>query len=402
MSVIWWVFDRQCSGLSADPERQISQTSTQRYRSEILKLLLGQDLHFFDKPENSSGALVSKLTSIPAALQDLMSLTMFLILMLLFNLVASSTLAIAYGWKLGLIIVFTGMPILVGCGYARFRFERDLEKKNSEKFAASAALAHEAVTNIRTVASMTMETQVLDAYGAMLDDIAKLTIRSSAWTIFGLALSQSLELLLLALGFWYGAGLLASGEYDVTQFFVCFLAVFFGGQAAGQIFGYSMTLTAARSAVNYILKLRSLEPGVKDDITHAQDGPGDDCVISAEEVNFTYDQRRSVRVLKDFNIEVSPNQSRMVHGKLMFHVDTTGKPHCLRRAVGLREEHARVPSRASVRSHDGSHQIERPQCQKPVAATLSSDNVSRATGADAPGRFGTAKYLSRPGNRPSG
>lgn len=38
------------------------------------------------------------------------------------------------------------------------------------------------------------------------------------------------------LGFWYGARLIASGEYTSTQFFVIFIAIIFGDQAAAQFF----------------------------------------------------------------------------------------------------------------------------------------------------------------------
>jgi len=48
------------------------------------------------------------------------------------------------------------------------------------------------------------------------------------------ALGQSLGFFTNALVFWYGSTLLYSGEYNITQFFVCFMALTVGSQAAGQ------------------------------------------------------------------------------------------------------------------------------------------------------------------------
>ena len=100
-----------------------------------------------------------------------------------------------------------------------------------------------------------MEKQVFEEYSQMIDRIVRTTSRSFAITMIPYALSQSLEFLIMALGFWYGSRLIASGEYSVTQFFVIFIAVVFGGQAAGQFFGYSTSLSKAKVAANYVFWL---------------------------------------------------------------------------------------------------------------------------------------------------
>lgn len=84
----------------------ISQVVTHKYRREMFKNVLAQDMDFFDLPENSSGSLTSNLTAYPSSLQELISANILLILIVGVNLVSSSILAIAYGWKLGLVVVF--------------------------------------------------------------------------------------------------------------------------------------------------------------------------------------------------------------------------------------------------------------------------------------------------------
>ena len=79
----------------------ISQTVTHRYRLEMFERVLSQDMDFFDRPENSSGALTSKLSSLPTALQELISANILLMFIVFVNIVSCSILAIAYGWKLG-------------------------------------------------------------------------------------------------------------------------------------------------------------------------------------------------------------------------------------------------------------------------------------------------------------
>lgn len=46
----------------------------------------------------------------------------------------------------------------------------------------------------------------------------------------------------MGLAFWYGGKLLTEGEYDAQNFFVIFTAIIFGGQAAGFLFGFTMSM----------------------------------------------------------------------------------------------------------------------------------------------------------------
>jgi ATP-binding cassette, subfamily B (MDR/TAP), member 1 len=283
----------------------IGQTVTHRYRLEMFERVLDQDMDFFDRPENSSGALTSKLSSLPTQLQELISANVLLIFVVLVNIVSSSALAIAYGWKLGLVVVFGGLPPLLLAGYARIRLDQKLEAETGERFAESAGLATEAVTSIRTVSSLTLESQIMKEYADKLDGVVVKSVRSLLWTMLWFALSQSLEFLIMALGFWYGSRLIADGEYTTTQFFVIFIAVIFGGQAAGQFFGYSTSLTKAVGAANYILWLRTLKPVIAERQDNEGNGPSGDGPIGVEDVEFRYRQRDAARVLRGISMKVS-------------------------------------------------------------------------------------------------
>lgn len=64
---------------------------------------------FFDDQANASGALASNLSIYPTNLLELMGFNLMLIFINVVNVVSSSILAIAVGWKLGLVVVFGGL-----------------------------------------------------------------------------------------------------------------------------------------------------------------------------------------------------------------------------------------------------------------------------------------------------
>ena len=164
-----------CIGIATNT---IGQTLTHRYRQEMIERIMNFDQDFFDRPENSSGAVTAKLSSVPSAVQELMSANIGLIVNVLVNIIASSVLGIAFGWKLGLTTVFAGLPIIVGSGYIRIRLDQKLEASTEEQFASSASLATEAVISIRTVSSLTLEISLLREYGKNLDAIVAKVIGS--------------------------------------------------------------------------------------------------------------------------------------------------------------------------------------------------------------------------------
>lgn len=175
----------------------IGQTLTYRYRREMLVQMMSLDQDFFDCPGNSSGALTAKLSSVPAAVQELMSGNLGLIINVLVNILATSILGIVYGWQLGLVLVFTGLTVIVGSGYIRIRLDQRLEAATEKQFASSASLASEAVSSIRAVSVLTLESSVLRQYSETLDAIVANVIRSLLTTLIPYSFSQSADFLVM-------------------------------------------------------------------------------------------------------------------------------------------------------------------------------------------------------------
>jgi len=258
-----------------------------------------------------TGALVSRLSTKPTQLQELLGFNVGIILITVINLLSSCVLAIAFGWKLGLVVVFGSLPIMVFCGYLRIRLEFKLDDATSQRFSDSAALASEAVSAIRTVASLTLERSILDKYKERLAGIEHRSIKFLIWTMFWFALTQSTTLLAMALGFWYGGELMSTKEYSTTQFFVVFIAVLFSGEAAASFFSFTTSLTKAQGAANYMLWLRQQQPRVHELNTGKDEGapPEGGADMQCDDVRFSYPSRPNIQVLKGVSVDVEPGES---------------------------------------------------------------------------------------------
>ncbi|KAG5663582.1 hypothetical protein KAF25_001518 [Fusarium avenaceum] len=278
------------------------------YRYELFTNIVRQHISFFDDPQHTTGALVSRLSTEPQNMMELFSMNIGMVLVNIINVTSSCVLAIAIGWKLGLVLTFGALPSLLVAGYLRIRLETKLDAHNSERFAESAGLATEATMAIRTVASLAVEFHVIEEFKESLRGIAERSMKALGWNMFWYALSQSISFLAMALGFWYGGRLVSTGEYSPVQFYTVFISIIFSGEAAAMFFQFTSSLTKARGSINYILNVRSqVSQDMRDDDTHGEDfSKKDAAAIEFRDLRFSYPRRPGLQVLKGINTTIQP------------------------------------------------------------------------------------------------
>ncbi|SPO04683.1 probable ABC multidrug transporter [Cephalotrichum gorgonifer] len=244
----------------------IAQALNRKMRREILESFLRQDLQFFDRPENTVGALVSRLDSYPQAILELMGFTVGIILMSAINIIATSVLAIAVSWKLGLVGVFVGLPPMMIGGYARVRLEAKMDDEMGRRLSASASIASESVMAIRTVSSLAIESTVLRKWGSKL---------------------------------------INEGEISLYQFIVSFMGVYFSGQATALAFSFASSFTKANQAANYYFWLDELDGTIQVTDDNQRKGPVDGCrSYNFQDVQFSYPLAPGNRVLKGISLSI--------------------------------------------------------------------------------------------------
>ncbi|KAH7011256.1 ATP-binding cassette multidrug transport protein [Ilyonectria destructans] len=287
----------------------IAQALSKKLRKEILESILRQDLRFFDRPENTVGALNSRLDSYPQAVFELMGFNVGLVLLSAFNVLASALLALAISWKLGLVGVFAGLPPLLIAGYVRIRLETKLDTDMDKRFSTSSSVASESVMAIRTVSSLAIESSVLKRYTDELDT----AIHDATVPLFSMmiwfALTQCIEYFILALGFWWGSKLIAQGDITIYQFMISFMGVYFCGQATGQMFSFVSSFTKACQAANYYFWLQELQPTIRETDDNRDNGPKNNCSsIGFQDVKFSYPLAPDNQVLKGISLQIQPGE----------------------------------------------------------------------------------------------
>lgn len=284
-----------------------SERLVHRARDRAFRTMLRQDISWFDREENSAGALTSFLSTETTYLAGLSGVNLGTIFVVTTTLFGAMIIGISIGWKLGLVCTAT-IPILLACGYLRFWMLGKFQARSKKAYEGSAAYACEATSAIRTVASLTREGDVLHHYHESLQIQAKKSLRSVLRSSTLYASSQSLMFLVNALGFWYGGTLIASNEYSMFQFFVVFSSVIFGAQSAGTIFSFAPDMGKAKHAAYELKKLFDRKPDIDSWSPDGQRLHNMEGKIEFRDVHFRYPTRPEQAVLKGLNLTVKPGQ----------------------------------------------------------------------------------------------
>ncbi|KAH0004489.1 ABC transporter, partial [Aureobasidium melanogenum] len=211
-------------------------------------------ISFFDKDSNSHGTLSSRIASDAKSLEEVFGLNLALALSGMFNVVGCIIISLIFSWKLGLVALCVTMPIMLSSGLWKYRHEVQFDKMNSNVFAESSQFATEAIGAMRTVSALTMENSITERYSRLLAEHVQAAHTKALWTsgLYGFVDSSGLGC--QALIFWYGGRLLARGEFGFEAFFVCYMAMIQGAEAASQVLSVAPNTVQATAAANRIFE----------------------------------------------------------------------------------------------------------------------------------------------------
>ncbi|KAF2970460.1 hypothetical protein GQX73_g3168 [Xylaria multiplex] len=284
-----------------------SELLIHRVRDRAFRTMLRQDVAFFDKEENTPGALTSFLSTETTHVAGLSGVTLGTLLTIITTLISSNIVALVFGWKLAL-VCFSAVPVIIAAGYFRYYMLAHFQRRSKRAYEKSASYASEAISAIRTVASLTREGDVLAQYRESLVVQQRQSLISVLKSSLLYAAAQAALFLAFALGFWYGGTLIASREYDLFQFFLCFMAVVYSAQSAGSIFSFAPDMGKAHHAASELKTLFDRKPTID---TWSEDGDDLHAVegtIEFRDVHFRYPTRPEQPVLRGLNLTVRPGQ----------------------------------------------------------------------------------------------
>lgn len=280
-----------------------------KYQKQYFSSMLHQKVSFFDDEDHSQGTMTARSASDPRQLEELLGINMASVFIAVWTLTGTIAIAFAFAWKLALVGFCIVVPILLGAGYWRIRYEIQFDNMNNAVFADSSRFAAEAIGAFRTVASLTLEDAICQRFRKLAQGHVTDAHKTARWTTVLFAFSDSAAIGCQALILYYGGRLLLNGEFSLQSFFVCFISILNAGETTGRALSFGPNVAQVSGAANRILSLRDSQ--VKDDPAPASrelsksDGGG--MKIELDNITFKY-PTRNVPVFQGLSLTIEKGQ----------------------------------------------------------------------------------------------
>ncbi|KAF9353097.1 Multidrug resistance protein 1 [Mortierella sp. AD094] len=285
----------------------VGERVTRRMRYLSYQSILSQEMAFFDRPENSTGALASRLATDSQQMFDMVSQVILTTVSSLTTMAVGLGFAFYASWQMTLIIL-AAVPV-IGLGqYLELASLSGFGEKTRKAYEKSGQVAGEAIANIRTVVSLAKEDTFESRYFEVTKEPHKYARNKALFASFGFAMSQGVAYWSYSIGFYGGLRLVEAGTIGWGQVFNCMLSIVFTAMSLGHITSELPKFAKGKQSAINIYELLDKDTtidadrdGVKIDAVHGS--------LSLEKVDFTYPTRQNIQIFNGVDIKVKPSQT---------------------------------------------------------------------------------------------
>ncbi|CAI7591424.1 unnamed protein product [Penicillium pancosmium] len=305
----------------------VSEKMVYTVRVLSFRSLFEQDLQWHQSKGRTPALLLSYITRDGNALAGLSGSVIGTLISITVNLIAAIILTHIIAWKIALVCLAL-VPLLLGAGLMELHVLGKFEEKHETAYTKSVDIGVEAITSIKTIASLSLEKDILKSYRQSLKGPRKETLRVTLHASLWQATTYFLGNCVNALAYWWGAKQIIAGTYTQTQFLIVVFSLLVSALLWSQMFALAPELTNARNAMARILglielgseKMSGKVPShdetdcLKNNDPEATAEPKpiiSDCQASGvqfRDVHFAYPARPDMKILNGLNIDIRPGK----------------------------------------------------------------------------------------------
>lgn len=287
---------------------------TKRIREQMLAKILTFEIGWFDRDENSSGAICSQLAKDANVVRSLVGDRMALVIQTVSAVLIACTMGLVIAWRLALVMIAV-QPLIIVCFYARRVLLKSMSKKSIHAQAESSKLAAEAVSNLRTITAFSSQDRILRLFNQAQDGPRKESIRQSWFAGLGLGTSMSLMTCTWALDFWYGGRLMAEHHITAKALFQTFMILVSTGRVIADAGSMTTDLAKGADAVASVFAVLDRETEIDPDNPEGYKPMKLKGEVDIRGVDFAYPSRPDVIIFKGFSLSIQPGKSTALVGQ---------------------------------------------------------------------------------------
>lgn len=306
----------------------VSEKVVYTVRVLSFRSLFEQDLQWHQSEGRTPALLLSYITRDGAALAGFSGSVIGTVFSITVNLIAAIILTHIIAWRIALVCLSL-VPLLLGAGLMELRVLGQFEERHETAYTKSVDIGVEAITSIKTIASFSLEDEILRTYKRSLKGPRKDTLSVTLQASFFQALTYFLGNMVNALAYWWGSKQIINGNYSQTQFLIVVFSLLVGALLWSQMFALAPELSSARAAMARILSLIQIGSDKMVGHVHPNQIAGSSnehdveaiaetktslesgsyaSSVQLRNVHFSYPARPDIKVMNGLDIDIKPGQ----------------------------------------------------------------------------------------------
>lgn len=305
----------------------VSEKIVYSVRVLSFRSLFEQDLQWHQSKGRTPALLLSYITRDGNALAGLSGSVIGSLFSISVNLIAAIILTHIIAWKIALVCLSL-VPLLLGAGLMELLVLGKFEERHENAYTKSVDIGTEAITSIKTIASLSLEEETLETYRRSLkgprQETFKVTLQASLWQAITYFLGNCVN----ALAYWWGAKQIIASNYTQTQFLIVVFSLLVSALLWSQMFALAPELSAARNAMARIFglieigsdKMQGYVPiplttghQTEKDLEASDESKTSPSTTQASnvqfrDVHFSYPARPDVKVLSGLTLDIRPGK----------------------------------------------------------------------------------------------
>ncbi|KAI4965845.1 hypothetical protein ZWY2020_048012 [Hordeum vulgare] len=287
---------------------------TKRIREQMLTKILTFEIGWFDRDENSSGAICSQLAKDANVVRSLVGDRMALVIQTVSAVLIACTMGLVIAWRLALVMIAV-QPLIIVCFYARRVLLKSMSKKSIQAQSESSKLAAEAVSNLRTITAFSSQDRILGLFNQAQNGPRKESIRQSWIAGLGLGTSMSLMTCTWALDFWFGGRLIAQHHITAKALFQTFMILVSTGRVIADAGSMTTDLAKGADAIASVFAVLDRVTEIDPDNPQGYKPEKLKGEVDIRGVDFAYPSRPDVIIFKGFSLSIQSGKSTALVGQ---------------------------------------------------------------------------------------
>ncbi|EKX53578.1 hypothetical protein GUITHDRAFT_100562 [Guillardia theta CCMP2712] len=308
-----------CGSISNGAMLLAAANQGSRLRRQYVKAILRQNVAWFDTQK--TGEITTSIERDCSNVQGAIGEKAVLFVHNLSTFVFGIALGFWQGWEMALVLCAC-LPLLAGAGAWMAKSLADLATKGEQAYRSAGAVAEQAITGIRTVASLRGEQRENQRYCSNLDEALDMGIKKARTNALGMGSVMGSFMGTYALGLWFGSWLIVHGVtnsrtgvlYSAGDVILVFFSVVMGGFSLGQVGPCVQAFMKGQASAKRIFDIIDRKPPIDIEDPSGEKPASVKGDICLKGIAFTYPARQDAPIFTNLDLNIAAGQTAALVG----------------------------------------------------------------------------------------